>query len=181
MEWHVLEMLAYGILLSVFAVAGGFAGALFDNLLGPRNAVRFEILASLIFLVAMLGMSRDRILYFWPYDVAAHAPLWDGPMFRTLPEVIYLVIGFGVAVFVTAQYASSRTLLTRLVPAEKLPAFFGLYALSGSITVWIGSLLVSVFTTLTQSQTGGFIPIAGLLLLGLIGMFFVKGGGKQIA
>ncbi len=181
MEWHVLEMLAYGILLSVFAVAGGFAGALFDNLLGPRNAVRFEILASLIFLVAMLGMSRDRILYFWPYDVAAHAPLWDGPMFRTLPEVIYLVIGFGVAVFVTAQYASSRTLLTRLVPAEKLPAFFGLYALSGSITVWIGSLLVSVFTTLTQSQTGGFIPIAGLLLLGLIGMFFVKGGGKQFS
>ena len=180
MRWEILEMLAYGILLSVFAVAGGLCGALFDNLFGPRNAVRIEIAGSLVCLVAWLGMRHDRILYLWPYDPAAHPPLWDGPMFRTLPEIIYLAIGFGVAIFVTAQYASSRTLLTRLVPAEKLPAFFGLYALSGSLTVWIGSLLVGVFTALTQSQTGGFIPIAGLLALGLAGMMFVKGGGKQI-
>ncbi len=179
MQWHILEMLAYGILLSIFAVIGGLCGALFDNLFGPRNAVRIEIAGSLICLVAWLGMRRDTILYLWPYDAAAHAPLWNGPMFRTLPEAIYLLIGFGVAIFVTAQYASSRTLLTRLVPAEKLPAFFGMYALSGSVTVWIGSLLVGVFTALTQSQTGGFIPIAGLLALGLAGMMFVKGGGKQ--
>jgi UMF1 family MFS transporter len=179
MRWEILEMLAYGILLSVFAVIGGLCGALFDNLFGPRDAVRIEIAGSLVCLVAWLGMRHDRILYLWPYDPTAHAPLWDGPMFRTLPEWIYLGIGFGVAIFVTAQYASSRTLLTRLVPAEKLPAFFGMYALSGSLTVWIGSLLVGVFTTLTHSQTGGFIPIAGLLALGLWGMMFVKGGGKQ--
>ncbi len=181
MEWQIMEMLAYGILLSVFAVAGGFAGAFFDGLMGPRNAVRFEITAALVCLIAWLGMGRDRILYFWPYDASAHAPLWDGPMFRTLPEVLYLLIGFGVAIFVTAHYASSRTLLTRLVPAEKLPAFFGMYALSGSITVWIGSLLVGVFTALTQSQAGGFIPIGALLLMGLVGMFFVKGGGRTVA
>ncbi|MDP1630968.1 MAG: MFS transporter [Caulobacter sp.] len=178
MQWQVLEMLAYGILLSVFAVIGGLSGAMFDTLLGPRNAVRMEITGSIVCLLGWLGMSRDRILYFWSYDPAAHAPLWNGPMFRTLPEVIYLVIGFGVAIFVTAQYASSRTLLTRLVPAEKLPSFFGMYALSGTLTVWIGSLLVSLFTTLTHSQTGGFIPIAGLLILGLVGMMFVKGGGR---
>lgn len=179
MRWEILEMLAFGILLSIFAVIGGLCGALFDNLFGPRNAVRMEIAGSLVCLVAWLGMRHDRILYLWSYDPTAHAPLWDGPMFRTLPEWIYLGIGFGVAIFVTAQYASSRTLLTRLVPAEKLPAFFGMYALSGSLTVWIGSLLVGVFTTLTHSQTGGFIPIAGLLALGLWGMMFVKGGGKQ--
>lgn len=179
MQWQILEMLAYGILLSIFAVIGGLSGALFDNLFGPRNAVRIEILGSLVCLIAWLGMRRDQILFFWPYDASAHPQLWDGPMFRTLPEWIYLGIGFLVAVFVTAQYASSRTLLTRLVPAEKLPAFFGMYALSGSLTVWIGSLLVGVFTALTQSQTGGFIPIAGLLALGLWGMMFVKGGGKQ--
>ncbi|MCF8503790.1 MAG: MFS transporter [Caulobacter sp.] len=179
MQWQILEMLAYGILLSIFAVAGGLCGAVFDNMFGPRNAVRIEITGSLICLIAWLGMGRDRILYFWSYDPAAHAPLWNGPMFRTLPEALYLLIGFGVAVFVTAQYASSRTLLTRLVPADKLPSFFGLYALSGTLTVWIGSMLVGLFTSLTQSQAGGFIPIAGLLALGLMGMMFVKGGGKQ--
>lgn len=178
MHWGVLEMLAYGILLSLFAVGGGLFGAVLDNVLGPRNAVRLEIAAALLCLGAQLGMAPDRILFLWHYDPASPV-LWNGPMFRTLPEVLYLVIGFGVAVFVTAHYASSRTLLTRLSPPDKLPAFFGLYALSGTVTVWMGSMLVSLFTGIFKTQQAGFIPIAGLMFLGLVGMMFVKGGGRQ--
>lgn len=181
MRWGVLELLAYGILLSIFGVIGGFIGAWLDNLMGPRNAVRLAISGALVCIILQIGLAHDRILFFWAYDAAAHAPLWNGPVFTHLPDLIYLVNGFAVAIFVVAHYASSRTLLTRLAPAEKLPSFFGLYALSGTVTVWIGSLLVSIFTALTGTQQGGFIPIAGLLALGLIGMFFVKGGGKETA
>jgi MFS-type transporter involved in bile tolerance (Atg22 family) len=46
--------------------------------------------------------------------------------------------GFGTALFVTAHYASSRTLLTRLTP-----------------------------------------PGTSLMILGFLGMFFVKGGGRS--
>lgn len=178
MQWGVLEMLAYGILLSVFAVAGGFVGGALDSALGPKRAVQIEIAGAVVCLLALLGMGREKILFLWAFDPAAHAPLWNGPMFRTAPEVIYLVIGFGVAIFVTAHYASSRTLLTRLTPPGKTASFFGLYALSGTVTVWLGSLLVKVATDTFQSQQAGFAPIAGLLLLGLIGMFFVRGGGR---
>ncbi len=178
MRWQVLEMLGYGILLSIFAVVGGFVGAFMDRKIGPLNAVKVAIAGAIVCLTALLGMGREKILFFWTFDPAAHADVWNGPMFRTLPEIIYLVIGFGVAIFVVAHYASSRTLLTRLSPPEKLPAFFGLYAMSGTATVWIGSLLVGIFTTMSGTQQGGFIPIAGLLALGLAGMFFVKGGGK---
>ncbi|MBI1405550.1 MAG: MFS transporter [Caulobacter sp.] len=178
MSWGVLEMLAYGILLSIFAVMGGFSAAFFDGWLGPKRALQVQIGGSILCIIGQLGMARDKILYFWSYDAAAHAPLWNGPMFRTLPEALYLLIGFGTAIFVTAQYASSRTMLTRLSPPEKLPAFFGLYALSGTVTVWIGSFLVALFTDIFKTQQAGFMPITGLLVLGLIGMFFVKGGGK---
>lgn len=178
MQWGVLEMLAYGILLSLFAVIGGFVGAALDSAVGPKRAVQIEIAGALACLTAQLGMGREKILFAWAFDPAAHAPLWNGPMFRTLPEVLYLVIGFGTAIFVTAHYASSRTLLTRLTPPGKTASFFGLYALSGTVTVWIGSLLVRVFTETFGSQQAGFFPIAGLLLVGLIGMFFVKGGGR---
>lgn len=181
MQWGVLELLAYGILLSIFGVLGGFFGAWLDDVMGPRDAVRLSISGALVCIVGQLGTAHDRILFFWPYDPAAHAPLWNGPVFTHLPDLIYLGIGFGVAVFVVAHYASSRTLLTRLAPPDKLPSFFGLYALSGTVTVWIGSLLVSIFTALIGTQQGGFIPIAGLLLMGLIGMFFVKGGGRRHA
>jgi UMF1 family MFS transporter len=99
-------------------------------------------------------------------------------MFRTLPEVIYLVIGFGTAIFVTAHYASSRTLLTRLTPPGKSASFFGLYALSGTVTVWLGSLLVKLSTSAFHTQQAGFAPIGLLLALGFIGMLFVRGGNR---
>jgi UMF1 family MFS transporter len=179
MRWGALEMLAYGISLSVFAVLGGLIAPWFDRVLGPRKAVQLEIAGSLLVLIAMLGMGRDKILYFWSYDAAAHAPVWTGPVFRTPPELIYLGLGLLVAVFVTAQYASSRTLLIRLCPPDKIAAFFGLYALSGTATVWLGSLLVALATAIFKSQVAGFLPIALLLLAGLCVLFLVKGGERE--
>ena len=179
MRWGALEMLAYGISLSIFAVLGGLFAPVLDRVVGPRKAVQIEIMGSLLVLIAMLGMGRDKILYFWPYDAAAHAPVWNGPLFRTLPELIYLGLGLLVAVFVTAQYASSRTLLIRLAPPEKTAAFFGLYALSGTATVWLGSLLVALATAIFKSQVAGFLPIAALLLLGFLVLFLVKGGERE--
>ena len=125
-------------------------------------------------------MRPDRLLFLWRFDPAQHAPLWNGPMFRTLPEVVYLCIGFGTALFVTAQYASSRTLLTRLAPQGRSASFFGLYALSGTVTVWLGSMLVRLFTGLFKTQQAGFAPIAGLLLVGFVGMLLVRGDRDRI-
>jgi UMF1 family MFS transporter len=179
MKWGALEMLAYGISLSVFAVLGGLIAPWFDRVLGPRKAVQLEIAGALIMLIGTLGMGRERILFFWPYDPAAHAPLWNGPLFRTLPELIYLGLGLMIAVFVTAQYASSRTLLIRLCPPDKTAAFFGLYALSGTATAWLGSLLVALATAIFHSQVAGFLPIAALLLAGFCVLFLVKGGERE--
>ena len=179
MGWGALEMLAYGISLSIFGVLGGFLAPWLDRRLGPRRAVQVEIGGALIALIAMLGMGRDKILFFWPYDATAHGPVWDGPLYNTLPEVVYLGLGLLIAVFVTAQYASSRTLLVRLAPPDRIAAFFGLFALSGTATVWLGSLLVALATKIFQSQVAGFLPIVGLLLAGVLGLFLVKGGGRE--
>jgi UMF1 family MFS transporter len=178
MHWHTLELLAYGVLLSVFAVAGGQVGALLDSKVGPRRAVQIEILGAAVGLCAQLGMGQDKILFI-PFDNAAHAPLWHGPIFRNLPELIYLLIGCGNAVFVTAQYASSRTFLSRLAPVGQSASFFGLYALSGTVTVWLGSALVRIFTGVFKTQQAGFAPIAMLLIFGFIGMLFVKHDGRE--
>jgi MFS transporter, UMF1 family len=179
MRWGALEMLAYGISLSVFAVMGGLIAPWFDRVLGPRKAVQLEIAGALIMLLCTLGMGREKILYFWSYDPAAHAPIWNGPLFRTAPELVYLGLGLMIAVFVTAQYASSRTLLIRLCPPDKTAAFFGLYALSGTATAWLGSLLVALATAIFKSQVAGFLPIAALLLTGFCVLFLVKGGERE--
>jgi UMF1 family MFS transporter len=180
MKWQALEMLAYGILLSILAVLGGFVGRWMDAAFGPKNALRIAITMSILGIVAMLGMSPTRILYLWSFEPSAHAPVWDGPVFRTLPEVIFLLIGFVNAVFITAQYASARTMLTRLTPPEKTGAFFGVYALSGVATGWLGPMMVNFGTNVTRTQQGGFAMVIILLVAGLIGLGFVRGGGRNL-
>jgi UMF1 family MFS transporter len=104
--------------------------------------------------------------------------MWEGPFFRTLPDWVFLLIGFSNAVFITAHYASSRTLLTRLTPPAQTGAFFGVYALSGTATSWLGPLLVNTGTHLFRTQQGGFATVTLLLALGFAGLLFVRGGGR---
>jgi UMF1 family MFS transporter len=181
LKWGALELLAFGIIISMVAVMGGLSGRWLDAAMGPKNALRLEISMTALAVFAMLGMSSTQILYLWPYDAAAHAPLWNGPVFRTLPDVVFLLIGAVNGIFVPAQYASSRTMLTRLAPPDQLGAFFGVYALSGVATGWLGPSLVNWGTSITKSQQGGIASIVLLLVLGLIGLFFVRGGGRQLA
>ena len=178
MHWSSLTMLAYGLILTVLAVFGGFVGGMLDAALGPKRALQLELAMALVGITALLGMSPTRIFFFWAYDPAAHAPLWNGPFFRTWPELIFLLVGFSNATFITAQYASSRTMLTRLTPPEKAGTFFGLYAVSSTATVWLGSLLVNLGTHIFKTQQGGFGMISVLLTIGLIGLFFVRGDGR---
>jgi UMF1 family MFS transporter len=180
MHWGALEMLFYGMLLTIMTVAGGFVGGALDARLGPKRAVQIEIGGTLIGIICLLGMAPTRILYFWMYNPATHPVLWHGPMFTTLPEVIFILIGFSNALFITAHYASSRTLLTRLTPPEQTGAFFGVYALSGTATVWLGSFLVNLGTHIFKTQQGGFASITVLLALGFVGLLFVRGGDPAV-
>jgi UMF1 family MFS transporter len=178
MKWGPLELLTQGIVLSIVAVLGGQVGRWLDERIGPKNALKIEIFMTILTLTAVLGMRPDRILYFWAYDAAAHPPLWNGPVFTTLPNLIFLLIGFTNAIFITGQYASSRTALTRLTPPSQTGAFFGVYALAGVATAWLAPTLVNFGTRVTNTQQGGFATIILLLALGLTGLFFVRGAGR---
>jgi UMF1 family MFS transporter len=121
-------------------------------------------------LLGMLGASPDHV--FWmPVDPV---PLFDGPMFTTLPELVFIASAGIGAISITAAYASSRTLLTQLVRPERAGTFFGLYALSGTATMWLGPMLVAWGTVATQSQQGGFATVLLLLGLGFVLLLRVK-------
>ena len=175
MGWGPLDLLVTGILGSMVAVVGGQVGRWLDGRVGPRNALMIELSMTILCIAALLGMGPDTILYLWHWDPAANPPLWDGPVYRTLPSLVFLLVGFVNAIFITAHYASSRTALTRLTPPDQTGAFFGVYALSGVATAWLAPGLVSLFTRVSGSQKVGFAAIILLLVIGLVGLFFVRG------
>ena len=49
------------------------------------------------------------------------------------------------------------------------------------IVGWLAPGLVNIGTRVTHSQQGGFASIILLLAIGLVGLFFVKGGGREVA
>ncbi|MBC7506062.1 MAG: MFS transporter [Sandarakinorhabdus sp.] len=173
MQWATLEMLAYGIILSVAAVVGGLLAGRLDDAVGPKTSLKIELTLLLIFEGLALGMGRHRMFY-QPWD---GPPLWNAPMFTTAPELVFLSLGCVIAITITAAYASSRTMLTRVAPPEQLGVFFGLYVLSGAATMWLGPMLIEAATRLGGTQAIGLTPILGMLGLGLALLFAVRGGG----
>ena len=171
-NWGPIELLLYGIELSIFAVLGGFVGGWLDNNLGSKRAIFVSIGGTLIAGLAALTMAPDRIFWFIPYD--AHAPaIWSLPFFRTWPEIIYLMIVNFTAVLITAGYANSRTMLARIAPTEKMTEFFGLYQLSGSSTTFLATGFVSWLAATSHSQRIGLLGETMFLAIGLVLMLFV--------
>jgi UMF1 family MFS transporter len=172
-HWDALVMIVYGVELSIFAVGGGYLAGWLDNNLGSKRALFVSIGGTTVFFILSLTMAPDRILWFFPYDTS-QPHVWSLPFFNTWPELIYLMIVNGIAVFITAGYANIRTMMARLAPPEKMTEFFGLMSFTGTSTAFLANGAVTVTTALTHSQRGGMAIIVVFLVVGLAGMFFVK-------
>ena len=171
--WDSLTMTVFGIVLSVFAVFGGLIGGWLDDTL--RQQARDPDLDQRH--LARPGPGgvddADELFFVIPWDRAA-PKVWSLPFFNTVPELVYIGVVTLVAVFITAAYANSRTMLARIAPPEMMTEFFGIYSLSGTSVAWIGSFSVRWFTDAFQSQRVGFASILIFFALGLVGMLFVK-------
>jgi UMF1 family MFS transporter len=172
-KWGTLEMLCYGVLLSIFATIGGVLGGWLDDTFGSRNAILMSIGATTVILIASLGMDPNTILYVVHYVPPADENVLGLPFFKTWPEVIYIAIVILIAISITAAYANSRTMLARIAPPEKMTEFFGIYALSGNSITWLATGAVSLFTWLFASQQAGMLSILLFLIPGFILMLWV--------
>ncbi len=171
--WELTELLLFALVLSPFSISGGFIGGWLDNRLGSKRAILISVGLSCLGMVGAVSTTPDQIL-FLPYDGAAAEPLWSLPYFRTLPEVVYLCVVMTLAISITAAFCTSRTMMARIAPVSMMSQFFGLYALSGTATAFLGHALVAAFTSAFDSQRAGFASLIILLLAGFTLMFWVR-------
>ena len=170
--WSEVESAAYGIVLSVFAMVGGFLGGWLSDRVGTKRALQLSIGGMIVAALISLGFAPDRLFFVIPYapgTVAANLPL-----FRTAPELFYIGSVMLVAVCLVATYANSRAMLARIAPHSHMTEFFGLYALSGEATGFAAPAAVALATSASGSQQWGMAAIVLFLALGFIGLFFVR-------
>ena len=171
-QWDALTLTIYGIILSIFAVGGGFFGGWLDDTFGSRTAILVSIGGAIAGVVMAVSITPE-LIFFVPFDPAT-PPVWDMPFFRALPEILFVFVVIFIAINITAAYANSRTMLARIAPNEKMSEFFGLYALSGTVTAFLGPLLVGTVTGIFQSQRAGFASVLVLLVVGLALILLVR-------
>ncbi len=137
------EILVFAILLNVTAGLGATAFGWIDDWIGAKRTIMIAV-AALTLLCGVILLVETK--------------LW------------FYVLGAVIGVFIGPAQSASRSLMARLAPDELRTEMFGLYALSGKATAFLGPALVGWITLAAGSQRLGMAIIlvffvAGLLLL----------------
>lgn len=173
-EWGLVEMLIFAISLAPFSISGGLVGGWLDSRFGSKRAIQITIGTTCLVMLGAVSSTPERLLFFFPYDAAAAGPVWSFPYFQSLPELIFISMFMLMAASITAAFANSRAMMARLAPVSMMSQFFGLYALSGTVTAFLGHGIVTFFTGAFNSQVAGFSSVIILLAVGLVLMHWVR-------
>jgi UMF1 family MFS transporter len=95
-------------------------------------------------------------------------PLPGGALFASAAERAYLVLGCLIGASGAPLQAASRSLLIRIAPKDRVAQYFGLFALTGKVTSFIGPLLIGAITALTESQKAGMAVLVLFFVTGLV-------------
>ncbi|MEI9902417.1 MAG: MFS transporter [Hyphomicrobium sp.] len=168
--WGPLELGLFGIILTLVGAFGALIGGVLDD----RFSAKLVIVSALgILLVGALGiLSVDATHVFFVIDVAPKIP--DSAPFSSAGERVFLAFAIVVGLVSAPVQSSSRSLLARLAPPDKITQYFGLFAFSGKVTAFMAPLMVALVTTLTQSQRLGMSAVTLFLIAGIVLMLPVR-------
>ena len=81
-------------------------------------------------------------------------------------ETWFWVLALTLGLFFGPAQAASRSFMARLAPPGEVAAHFGLFALSGRITGFLGPAALAAVTTATGSQRRGMATVLVFLAIG---------------
>ena len=162
--WGTIEIGVFGVLLTITATIGALVGGTLDDRLGPTRVILASLVILIVAGIAILLIDRDYV----PFIGAVTPPGAGGGLFATTAERAYLAAGLLIGLAAGPLQAASRSLLVRLAPADRTTQFFGLFALSGKVTSFVGAFLVGVVTAALASQKAGMAVVIAFFVAGAI-------------
>lgn len=141
------EVLLFGILLNVASGVGVFAFAWVDDWIGSKPTISITLVALIVLGLAIL-LVQDKTLFY--------------------------VLAVALGLFIGPAQSASRSLMARLAPADLRAEYFGLFALTGKITAFLGPLVLSQVTLWTGDQAAGMATIPLFFLAGVALLLLVR-------
>lgn len=135
------QIMLFGIAMNVTAGLGAFAFGWIDDWIGPKKTLFIAISCMLVLGLILLMVETQQM--FWVF---------------ALPLGIF----FGPA------QAASRSLMARIVPSHLQAEMFGLYALTGRATAFLGPAAFGTVTAMFDSQRAGMATILAFFLVGML-------------
>ena len=160
--WSTIEIGVFGILLTVTGTIGAYVGGKLDDRVGPRRVILGSLVLLILAAVAILSIGRDYVFFVVPVP----APRPGDGLYAATAERAYVALGLLIGLAAGPLQAASRTLLVRLAPRDRVTQFFGLLALSGKVTSFLGPLLVASVTGALASQRAGMAVLIAFFAVG---------------
>jgi UMF1 family MFS transporter len=160
--WTSIELGIFGIIIIVAATIGALIGGLLDDRIGPKKVVLGSLAVLIFSSIGILSIDGTHIAFVIPVT-----PSGDGGLFAGIGEKIYLLFGVLIGAVAGPLQAASRTLMIRVSPQDQITEFFGLFALSGKVTSFVGPMLVATVTAISDSQRVGISVLVVFFVAGL--------------
>jgi MFS transporter, UMF1 family len=161
--WNTIQIGTFGIILAIAGTFGGWFGGRLDDWLGPKRVIAGSMTILLTAVVAILLVDKQSVLF-----IPVAPPVPGGALFASAAERAYLVLGCMIGAAGAPLQAASRSLLIRMAPKDRIAQYFGLFALTGKVTSFIGPLLIGIVTAATLSQKAGMAVLVLFFVTGLV-------------
>jgi UMF1 family MFS transporter len=135
------EIIIFGILINIAAGLGSLFFSYLDDRIGPKYIIKI----SLIFLI-----------------------IFGGITLIIENKELFLLFGSALGFFIGSVQSSSRSFMLRYITKGNNAEIFGIYAVSGKCTAFIGPAVLALTVSIFDSQRAGMGSIIIFLLIGLI-------------
>ena len=135
------EIIIFGIAINIVAAVGSFSFGFLEDRIGIKRVILISLFSLIV--ICSLILIIDNKNLFW-------------------------ILGVSIGFFIGSIQSSSRTAIIKISEGKELKKIFGLYAVSGKITNFLGPFFVAMATSFFDSQRMGMSTILIFLILGFI-------------
>ena len=160
--WNTIQIGTFGIILAIAGTFGGYFGGKLDDAVGSKRVIAGSMIILLLAIIGILLVEKDSVLF-----VPVTPPQPGAALFASAAERAYLILGCCIGAVGAPLQAASRSLLIQIAPKDRIAQYFGLFALTGKVTSFVGPLLIGVVTAATTSQKAGMAVLVLFFVTGL--------------